>query len=117
MATYVVHASVILKWLLANPQTEPDTQRASDLVASITRGEHDIVQPVHWLAEVAAVLSRLSPATAADDVLLLRAMQWPVRDDPSVWTRAVQLALDTKQHVFDTLYHAVALVRREVAAG
>jgi predicted nucleic acid-binding protein len=113
MATYVVDASVILTWLLADPEVEPDTAQATELMASIARGEHEIMQPVHWLAEVTAVLARLSPASAADDVLQLRAMEWAVLDDVAVWTRAVQLALDTKQHVFDTLYHAVALETRD----
>lgn len=36
-------------------------------------------------------------------------MEWPVADDSIVWIRAVQLAIETKQHVFDTLFHAVAL--------
>ncbi len=109
METWVVDASVILKWLLADPETEPGTPQAITLMAAIAAGEHAIVQPVHWLAEVSAVLARLSPNTAADDVLQLRAMEWPVSDDAQVWTRAVRLAIDTRLHVFDTLYHAVAL--------
>lgn len=109
MATWVIDASVILKWLLADPDTDADTAAATALMASLVAGQHELVQPVHWLAEIAAVMARLSPETAADDVLQLRAMEWPVADDAQVWTRAVQLALDTRQHVFDTLYHAVAL--------
>jgi hypothetical protein len=37
----------------------------------VIRGELQILQPIHWLAEVAAVLARLSPQTAADDVDML----------------------------------------------
>lgn len=36
-------------------------------------------------------------------------MDWPVADDVQVWTRACRLSIETRQHVFDTLYHAVAL--------
>jgi len=109
VATWVVDASVVLKWLLADPGREPDTAQATALMDSIASGHHAILQPVHWLAEVAAVLARLSPETAAEDIARLRAMDWPVADDVQVWTRACRLSIETRQHVFDTLYHAVAL--------
>ncbi len=74
----------------------------------LTEGE-EILQPVHWLAEVAAVLSRLSPKSAARDIEMLHALELPVRDDVTTYSRACQLAVDLNRHVFDTLYHAVAL--------
>jgi predicted nucleic acid-binding protein len=109
MATWVVDASVILKWLLADPEREPDTAQASALMEAIATGRESIVQPPHWLAEISAVLARLTPETAEDDVTRLRAMDWPIADDVEVWARAVRLSIVTRQHVFDTLYHAVAL--------
>ena len=66
-------------------------------------------QPVHWLAEVASVLVRLSPDTAMADVADLYAMNFPVEDGPEVYHIACDLARALKLHVFDTLYHAVAL--------
>jgi predicted nucleic acid-binding protein len=105
----VLDASVIVKWLLADPGREPDTERATALLESVVAGELEILQPFHWLAEVAAVLVRLSPATAADDVLMLRAMEIPTSDEAEVLRRACILAIETQQHLFDTLYHAVAL--------
>ena len=33
----------------------------------------------------------------------------PIQGDPLVFTRAAQIAVETGQHLFDTLYHAVAL--------
>jgi predicted nucleic acid-binding protein len=105
----VLDASVWLKWLIADPIKEPDTDRAVVLIKACLAGEHDLLEPPHWLAEVAAVLARLSPNTAVRDVLALRALELPIADDPKVWSRAAQLAIDLKQHVFDTLYHAVAL--------
>ena len=105
----VLDASVMLKWLLEDPTTEPDTDKATALIEAVIRGEMQILQPVHWLAEVAAVLARLSPQTAFADVDLLTAMEFPTIDEPSVMRRATTLAIETGQHVFDTLYHAVAL--------
>jgi predicted nucleic acid-binding protein len=64
---------------------------------------------VHWLAEVAAVAARLTPATAVRDVELLAALELPTADDPNVIARATDLAIETRHHLFDTLYHAVAL--------
>ncbi len=105
----VLDASVVLKWLLEDPAREPDTHKAFALIESVVGGQLEILQPVHWLAEVAAVASRLTPQTAVRDVEMLAAMQFPTTDDPNVMRRATTLAIETHQHLFDTLYHAVAL--------
>jgi predicted nucleic acid-binding protein len=107
--TVVLDASVILKWLLQDPAREADTGRASGLVESVILDQVEILQPVHWLAEVAAVIARLSPQTAIEDVEMLAAMQFPTSDQPNVIRRATALAIETEHHLFDTLYHAVAL--------
>ena len=107
--TVVLDASVLIKWLLADPKREQDTEHATALVQAVMSAEFDMLQPFHWLAEVGAVLARLSPATAAEDVLMLRAMELPSTDEVEVLRRACSLAIDTQQHLFDTLYHAVAL--------
>jgi predicted nucleic acid-binding protein len=105
----VIDASVILKWLLGDPAREPDTGKASALVESVVMGRLEILQPVHWLAEVAAVAARLAPQTAVSDVEMLAAMEFPTTEDPNVIRRATILAIETHHHLFDTLYHAVAL--------
>jgi predicted nucleic acid-binding protein len=105
----VLDASVILKWLLEDPAREPDTEKAFAVVESVVRGRLEILQPMHWLAEVAAVISRLTPQTAVRDVEMLAALEFPTTDDPNVMRRATNLAIETHHHLFDTLYHAVAL--------
>ena len=107
--TVVLDASVILKWLFEDPTKEPDTEKALALIEAVTHGKLEILQPVHWLIEVAAVAARLTPQTAAQDVELLSAMQFPTSDAPNVLLRATELAIETDHHLFDTLYHAVAL--------
>jgi predicted nucleic acid-binding protein len=107
--TVVLDASVILKWLLEDPTQEPDTEKAVALIDAVIQGKLDILQPVHWLIEVAAVAARLTPQTATNDVGLLSAMQFPTSEDPNVLLRATTLAIQTDHHLFDTLYHAVAL--------
>ncbi len=105
----VLDASVILKWLLEDPAREPDTEQAFALVESVVSGRLEILQPVHWLAEVAAVAARLVPQTAVGDVEMLAAFEFPTTDNPTVMRRATSLAIETNHHLFDTLYHAVAL--------
>ncbi len=105
----VLDASVILKWLLEDPDREPDTEKAFAVVESVVDGQLEILQPVHWLAEVAAVASRLTPQTAVRDVEMLAALEFPTTDDPNVIRRATNLAIEIDHHLFDTLYHAVAL--------
>lgn len=105
----VLDASVVLKWLFEDPAREPDTEKALAVVESVVLGRLEVLQPVHWLAEVAAVAARLTPRTAVSDVEMLSALEFPTTDDPNVIRRATTLAIETNHHLFDALYHAVAL--------
>ncbi|HUF21566.1 MAG TPA: type II toxin-antitoxin system VapC family toxin [Burkholderiales bacterium] len=105
----VVDASVIVKWLLADREDENDTSTALALLSAFRDGAVSLIQPPHWLAEVAAVLTRLSPATAADDITDLYALGIPAHDTPQAYLTAYDLARELDHHLFDTLYHAVAL--------
>ena len=105
----VLDASVILKWLFADPGREDLTKEATGMVEAVVAGRFSAVQPIHWLAEVAAVLARETPETAARDIALLSGLQFAMADDPAVMQQACRLSIGLKQHLFDTLYHAVAL--------
>jgi len=105
----VVDASVIMKWLLNDPDNEAETDLATDLMQRILDGQQPALQPVHWLLEIGAVLARVSPATAEKDIALLQALELPTDDSPLLLGRACRLAIVLQQHLFDTLYHAVAL--------
>jgi predicted nucleic acid-binding protein len=107
--TVVLDASVVLKWLLEDPAREPDTEKAFALIEFVVQGRLEVLQPVHWLAEVAAVAARLAPQTAVSDVEMLAALEFPTTDDPNVIRRATSLAIEINHHLFDALYHAVAL--------
>ena len=108
-----VDASVVIKWLLQDPRREAGTDTATELMRTIIIGEQPVLQPMHWLAEVAAVLARETPITAPDDVLMLTGLELPATGEPHFVRRAVELAIELKQHVFDTLYHAVAFENPE----
>ena len=105
----VIDASVIVKWLLQDPQREAGTDKATQLMERVANGEQPILQPTHWIVEVGAVLARESSGTAVDDVGMLTALELPTTDDPEVLRRGLELAMELKQHLFDTYYHGVAL--------
>jgi predicted nucleic acid-binding protein len=105
----VIDASVVIKWLLQDPEREAGTEKATQLMELVIKGEQPVLQPTHWLVEVGAVLARESATTAADDVTMLNALELPATDDPQVLRRGVELAIELRQHLFDTFYHAVAL--------
>ncbi|NEX20427.1 type II toxin-antitoxin system VapC family toxin [Thiorhodococcus mannitoliphagus] len=105
----VIDASVIIRWLFQDPEREADTEQATALMASVVRGDQPVLQPPHWLIEIAAVMARATPERAQRDLALLEAMVLPVRGDAPVLTHACTLAIDLGHHLFDTLYHAVAL--------
>lgn len=107
--TVVIDASVIIKWLLQDPERDGATDRATNLLDTVLKGEQPVLQPTHWMVEVGAVLARESPATAADDITMLNALELPTADEPLVLRRGVELAMELKQHLFDTFYHALAL--------
>jgi predicted nucleic acid-binding protein len=105
----VVDASVVIKWLLQDPEREAGTDKATQLMELVTNGDQPVLQPTHWLVEVGGVLARESPGTAVDDVGMLTALELPTTDELQVLRRAVELAMELEQHLFDTYYHGVAL--------
>ena len=108
MKRLVIDASVVVKWLL--PQgDESHTDEALSLLHAFREGEVELLQPPHWLAEAGAVLARLEPALAATTMQLLDAMKIPVHNAPEIHIRGIELATELNHHLFDTLYHAVAL--------
>jgi predicted nucleic acid-binding protein len=77
----VIDASVVIKWLLQDPEREAGTEKATQLMELVTNGEQPVLQPTHWLVEVGAVLARESPGTAVDDVGMLTALELPTTDE------------------------------------
>ena len=105
----VVDASVAVKWFLPESSREPDADRATVLLRAIRDGRVALLQPPHWLAEVAAVITRLRPEIAAEAIDLLDAMELETSADAELYKRASCIAKQLDQHLFDTLYHALAL--------
>lgn len=111
----VIDASVAVKWFLREDTPAQDTANALSILEGGLRGEYSLLQPAHWHAEIAAVLSRESPATVAADIrdfLLFSFVR--IAHTSAVYERATGLAISLRHHVFDTLYHAVALVESAI---
>ena len=110
MNSYVIDASVAVKWFIPDAAAGNDVDRALQLLASAQRDEARFLQPPHWVSEVAAVLVRLAHKTAGSSVEALMALAFvKTANDVGHYQRAISLALKMDHHLFDTLYHAVAL--------
>lgn len=110
-AEFVVDASVAIKWLLGDIRGEADVPAANRVLLQVRDGEARLVQPPHFVLEMAAVLAREAPSRAARDLDDLQRVEMSVVDEPEVLQRALELSVRHRQHVFDTMYHAVALSR------
>lgn len=111
--TVVLDASVIVKWILADRADEAHSFQALRILHYVKEAHISVLQPPHWLAEVAAVIVRLEPRRAHEAVSLLSALEFPVSTGIDVYEKACDLSSSLKQHLFDTLYHAVALLEPE----
>ena len=107
----VIDASVAVKWALREADAEEQTDEAVAVLAAIDSGQAEVLQPAHWLIEVAAVLVRLWPEAADKAIHRLDLMNLPIAADAAVMRTAIRLARELDHHLLDTLYHAVALER------
>jgi predicted nucleic acid-binding protein len=105
----VLDASVIVKWAIPDPAVEPHVDQALSVLKHLRAGALQVVQPPHWLAEVAAVLIRLRPTIAERATVTMAAMDFDVMSHLGIYQQALKLSTDLHHHLFDTLYHAVAL--------
>ena len=72
----VVDASVALKWFFRIRGNEANADDALAILSGIDEDRIQLVQPPHFIAEVAAVLAREKPDVAQEDL----------RDLPDLWT-------------------------------
>ena len=107
----VIDASVAVKWFAAGDwaNREDDIDPALDILRASTSGGMDFFQPPHFLAEVAAVLTRLDPSRALQNVDDLAALNITWAEPTVAYAEAIELAHALNHHLFDTLYHALAL--------
>jgi predicted nucleic acid-binding protein len=105
----VVDASVALKWFLQDPPGELHVEKAEAIAAAIARSPTELFAPVHWAAEIVSVLARIEPGLVDDALVVLDDMRPTVNAGVPMLGRAADLSIALNHHLFDTLYHAVAL--------
>jgi predicted nucleic acid-binding protein len=105
----VADASVSIKWFFPTPPEEQDTEQAINLLRQVHSGETTLVQPAHWLAEVIAVITRVRPEIAEQAIDYLTAMELKTQQDADILKAAANLSQQYSHHLFDTLYHALAI--------
>jgi hypothetical protein len=107
----VVDASVAVKWFAEGDWAlrEDDIEPALELLKTSTRGTLDFYQPPHFLAEVAAVVSRLKPAIGHNNILMIwhsstspgQLPQWPTPELlnwPANWINTCSTRFTTQWH-------------------
>jgi predicted nucleic acid-binding protein len=105
----VLDASVVIKWFFRDDPNEQHAEQALQILSALGTGELQLVQPAHFMAEVSAVLAREKPAQAQSDIADLLNVEWRISDSAAIYATAISLASSMNHHLFDTLYHAVAL--------
>lgn len=105
----VVDASVAVKWFLGVRPDELNFAEAQAVGAAIETSGTELFAPAHWTAEIIAVLARLDPDIVDDALLFLDDMDPVLINTIPVLKRAAHLSVQLNHHLFDTLYHAVAL--------
>ena len=107
----VVDASVAVQGFVRGDWAarEDPVDAALNLLQASAVGQARFVQPPHFLAEVAAVLGRLAPASAARDLARLSDLDIAWTAPAQAMPRALALTMELDHPLFDTLYHAVAL--------
>ena len=107
--TLVIDASVVLRSLVPSPDDAQSCEQAAAFLARVAEREYPVLQPPHWLMDVAGALLAISPQTAGRDLTLLAALEWPECREPGALIRACELAVRLRRPIRETLYHAVAL--------
>jgi predicted nucleic acid-binding protein len=105
----VVDASVALKWFIGAGPGEEGVDAAMGLLSAVADRQLELIEPPHFVAEVAAVLIRETPDTAQRDLTDLLQLHIRVDSTPEFYALAMSLAERHQHHLFDTLYHALAL--------
>ena len=105
----VVDASVALKWFIGADDDEPHAERAMQVLRGIDGDHLQLIQPPHFFAEVAAVLARVAPSRVRENLRDLWRIKWQVEDSPSIYLLGAELSIELQHHLFDTLYHAIAI--------
>jgi predicted nucleic acid-binding protein len=103
-------ASVALKWFFRDRDDESDAEAALTILRALSDGRVTLIQPPHFTAQMAAVLVREDAAGFDVNFANLLALDLRFASDDAIYVRAAELSAALNHYLFDTLYHAVALL-------
>lgn len=109
MKNFTIDASIIIKWIFPKSKKETHTSQALMILKSLQNNLINVIQPPHWLAETLSVVVRLESKITFETIDILNAMELPIRETTEIYRIAAVLSDKYNHHLFDTLYHAVAL--------
>ncbi len=105
----VIDASVAVKWFLWSVQDEPHFEAALSILDAVEAGTLRAIAPIHWKVEVISVVTRSTQIAVPQILSLMQDTASLFVDEARLYERAASLSLKYKQHLFDSLYHAVAI--------
>ena len=105
----VIDASVAIKWVIRDALLEQDAGTALAMLRGIRAHTIEVFEPPHWVAEILAVIARARPQRIALTFGILSTLTFKETVQQSCYRRAADIAIQYNHHLFDTLYHAVAL--------
>ena len=108
MAIVVVDANVAVKWFIPEPPAA-EQARATAVLDDLKAGALRLLEPPHWKAEVIGVIARLRPAIIQDVIAFIDGLNVDVDDSIDIYYLAADIGLALTHHIFDTLYHSVAI--------
>lgn len=106
MTRLVLDASVCLKWFLIDEQ---DAAAAFELRSQVRNGSAKLIEPAIWRYEIASILARKDPRGAIGMVSDFGSIDASIDTEATSLRRATVLAIALEHHLFDTIYHAVAI--------
>lgn len=104
----VLDASVALKWVLSS-LNETDVRLAERILWAIRDDAALLFSPPHWIAEVLAVVARKDAGRLDQTFEILYGLNHSEISTERTHLLAAQLSVVMNHHLFDTLYHAVAI--------
>jgi predicted nucleic acid-binding protein len=105
----VVDASVALKWILRDDSVEQHLAQAEDLLTACDDGKVELLAPIHWQLEINSVVARLQPLLLEPTIKLLGDLAPTTVNSADSIRLAARISIQTSTHMFDSLYHAIAL--------
>ena len=105
----LIDASVAVKWVIRDPLVEPDADKALAILRGLRARTIQAFEPAHWVAEILATIARARPQRVPLTFGILSTLTFKEAVGFSSYRRATDIAIQYNQHLFDTLYHAVAL--------